>query len=185
MLWGSLVLAAVSLAGGPARAETVPKLQPVPIAVIDFRAVLSQSDAAKGIREVVDGRRAQYRDKFSKIEQQLRDDQQALAQQRSIITKDAFEQRARELKERARQAQLEAQASNQQITQAFDVAMDKVQKELFRVVADVAEESGASVVLFRSAIVIAVKTLEISHVALERLNKNLPKVEVVFEPTKN
>ena len=108
----------------------------------------------------------------------------AVAQQRPVITADAFELRARDLQNRVRQAQLEAQAGNQQLKRALDQAMDKVQKELFHVVAELAEEAGAGVVLFRSSIVIAVKKLEISQEALKRLNAKISKVDVVFEPAK-
>jgi Skp family chaperone for outer membrane proteins len=176
------ILAAVNF---PAMAQSVPKLEPVPVAVIDFRGVLSRSEAAKGIRKTIDARREKFRAQFAGIEKQLREEQQALAQQRPIITADAFEQRARDLQNRVRQAQLEAQAGNQQLKRALDKAMDEVQKELFRVVAELAEETGAGVVLFRSSIVIAVKKLEISQEALKRLNAKVSNVEVVFEPAKN
>ena len=152
--------------------------------MIDFRGVLSQSEAAKNIRQTVDARREEFRAQFATIEKQLREEQQALAQQRPIITADAFEQRARDLQNRVRQAQLEAQAGNQQLKRALDKAMDVVQKELFRVVAELAEEAGAGVVLFRSSIVIAEKNLEISQEALKRLNAKISKVDVVFEPAK-
>ena len=70
------------------------------------------------------------------------------------------------------------------LKKSFDQAMDKVQKELLRIVAEVAEESEVGVVLFRSAIVIAVKKLDISKEVLRRLNKKLPDVEVRFEMVK-
>jgi Skp family chaperone for outer membrane proteins len=181
-----LALAALAFVGvaAPVTAQAIPKLEPVAVAVIDFRGVLSQSEAAKGIREIVDTRREEFRSQFAQIEKQLREEQKALAQQRSIITADAFEQRAQNLQGRVRQAQLEAQRSNQQLKRALDKAMDTVQKSLFRVVAELAEESGAGVVLFRNSIVIAVKNLEISQEALKRLNASLSKVEVIFEPAK-
>ena len=50
--------------------------------------------------------------------------------------------------------------------------------------AEVAEETGVGVVLFRSAIVIAVKKLDISKEVLQRLNKKLPEVKVRFEMVK-
>jgi outer membrane protein len=183
----ALAMATAILAGvkHSAVAQAIPKLEPVPVAVIDFRGVLSQSEAAKGIRKTIDTRREEFRAQFARIEKQLREEQQALAQQRPVITADAFEQRARELQNRVRQAQLEAQAGNQQLKRALDKAMDQVQKELFRVVAELAEEAGVGVVLFRSSIVIAVKKLEISQEALKRLNTKISKVKVVFEPAKN
>jgi Skp family chaperone for outer membrane proteins len=179
-----LVMVAVFSGSVSADAQAIPKLEPVAVAVIDFRGVLSQSEAAKNIRKTVDARREEYRAQFATIEKQLREEQQALAQQRPVITADAFEQRARDLQNRVRQAQLEAQAGNQQLKRALDQAMDKVQKELFHVVAELAEEAGAGVVLFRSSIVIAVKKLEISQEALKRLNAKISKVDVVFEPAK-
>lgn len=181
----ALMLAILGSASVSAVAQAIPKLEPVAVAVIDFRGVLSGSEAAKGIRKTIDARREKFRAQFAQIEKQLREDQQALAQQRPIITADAFEQRARELQSRVRQAQLEAQAGNQQLKRALDKAMDAVQKELFRVVAELAEEAGAGVVLFRSSIVIAVKKLEISQEALKRLNAKVSEIEVVFEPAKN
>lgn len=184
MLVVALLFVAAITSSATVIAQSIPKLEPVPVAVIDFRGVLSKSEAAKDIRKTVDARREEFRAQFATIEKQLREEQQALAQQRPIITADAFEQRARDLQNRVRQAQLEAQAGNQQLKRALDKAMDQVQKELFRVVAELAEEAGAGVVLFRSSIVIAVKKLEISQEALKRLNAKVSKVDVVFEPVK-
>ena len=73
---------------------------------------------------------------------------------------------------------------DQKLKKSFDQAMDKVQKELLRTVAEVAEESGVGVVLFRSAILIAVKKLDISKEVLQRLNKKLPEVKVRFDTIK-
>ena len=100
------------------------------------------------------------------------------------MTAEAFEKRARKLKEKVHSAQKLAQTNNQKLKKSFDQSMDKVQKELLRIVAEVAEETGAGVVLFRSAIVIAVKKLDISKEVLQRLNKKLPNVKVNFEMAK-
>jgi outer membrane protein len=165
-------------------ADVMAKFKPVSIAVVDFRGVLAKSSAALSIREKLDKERVKYKKEFSGLEKKLRAAQQKLAKQRAIITAEAFDKRARELKEDARQAQKRAQATNQGLKKSFDKAMDKVRKELLKIIAEVAEETGAGVVLFRSAIVIAVKELEISQEVLKRLNKRLPAVEVIFAQKK-
>ena len=114
----------------------------------------------------------------------MRTAQQKLAKQRAIVTAEAFEKRARELKDKAREAQKRAQATNQLLKKSFDKSMDEIRKHLLKIIAEVAEETGAGVVLFRSAIVIAVKKLEISQEVLKRLNKKLPSVKVVFAKSK-
>jgi outer membrane protein len=166
------------------RAQISSELEPVSLAVVDFRGVLSKSEAARNIRSVVDEKRQELRKYFLEVENSLRDEQKDLSKKRSIVTAEAFEKRARKLKEKAQSAQKLAQTSNQKLKKSFDQAMDKVQKELLRIVAEVAEESGVGVVLFRSAIVIAVKKLDISKEVLQRLNKKLPKVKVRFETIK-
>ena len=166
------------------RAQISSELEPVSLAVVDFRGVLSKSEAARNIRSVVDEKRQELRKYFLEVENSLRDEQKDLSKKRSIVTAEAFEKRARKLKEKAQSAQKLAQTSNQKLKKSFDQAMDKVQKELVRTVAEVAEESGVGVVLFRSAIVIAVKKLDISKEVLKRLNKKLPDVKVRFETIK-
>ena len=118
------------------------------------------------------------------IEKKLRIAQRKLTKQRAIITAEAFEKRARELKDKAKDAQKRAQATNQLLKKSFDQSMDEIRKHLLKIIAEVAEETGAGVVLFRSAIVIAVKKLEISQEVLKRLNKKLPSVKVVFAKNK-
>ena len=166
------------------RAQISSELEPVSLAVVDFRGVLSKSEAARNIRSVVDEKRQELRKYFLEVENSLRDEQKDLSKKRSIVTAEAFEKRARKLKEKAQSAQKLAQTSNQKLKKSFDQAMDKVQKELLRIIAEVAEESGVGVVLFRSAIVLAVKKLDISKEVLQRLNKKLPEVEVRFEMVK-
>jgi outer membrane protein len=179
-LWFPIVCLLIALKTSPVNADVLPKFESVSLAVVDFRGVLAKSDAAVTIRKKVDARRTKYKKKFSEIENNLRKDQKILSKKRAIITAEAFEKRARELKKKARVAQKRAQATNQLLKKTFDQAMNKVRKELLGIIAEVAEETGAGVVLFRSAIVIAVKKLEISQEVLKRLNRKLPTVEVVF-----
>ena len=132
------------------------------------------------MRKQLDIERSKYKKEFAEIEKKLRVAQQKLAKQRAIVTAEAFEKRARELKDKAREAQKRAQVTNQLLKKSFDQSMNEIRKHLVKIIAEVAEETGAGVVLFRSAIVIAVKKLEISQVVLERLNEKLPAVKVVF-----
>ena len=179
-----ILLAVLVLQTSFVRAQASSELKPVSLAVVDFRGVLAKSEAARNIRSAVDEKRQELRKYFLEVENSLRDEQKNLSKKRSIVTAEAFEKRARKLKEKAQSAQKLAQTSNQKLKKSFDQAMDKVQKELVRIVAEVAEESGVGVVLFRSAIVIAVKKLDISKEVLMRLNKKLPDVKVRFETVK-
>ena len=187
----ALLLAVALLLPGDVRAQeksTPPAptaLQPVPIAVIDFGWVIRESEAAKGIRAAIDARQKEFRTTLAGVEQQLRADEDKLNTDRQFITTEAFQQRMKALKERASHAQRQAAAATKQLRTAHDTAMNQVQRELYRICAEIAEQTGAGAVLFRSSIVIAVKTLEISEIALARLNERIPAVEVSFETAQN
>ena len=187
----ALVLAMVMAQPGTVRAQEKKEpaapaaLQPVPIAVIDFGWVIRQSEAAKGIRAAIDARRKEFRSRLAGVEQQLRADEDKLNADRQFITGDAFQQRMKALKERANHAQRQAATATKQLRTAHDTAMNQLQQELYRICAELAEETGAGAVLFRSSIVIAVKTLEISEIALARLNERVPAVKVTFEAAQN
>lgn len=174
----------VMMTAGNIKADTVKKFEPVSLAVVDFRGVLAKSNAAVSVRKQLDIERSKYKEEFADIERKLRIAQQKLAKQRAIVTAEAFEKRARELKNKAREAQKRAQVTNQLLKKSFDKSMDEIRKHLLKIIAEVAEEAGVGVVLFRSAIVIAVKKLEISQEVLKRLNEKLPSVKVVFAKSK-
>ena len=184
MIFINISILLIMMTAGKISAETVQKLEPVSLAVVDFRGVLAKSSAAVSVRKQLDKERSKYKKEFAEIEKKLRVAQQKLAKQRTIVTAEAFEKRARELKDKAREAQKRAQVTNQSLKKSFDQSMNEIRKNLVKIIAEVAEETGAGVVLFRSAIVIAVKKLEISQEVLKRLNEKLPTVKVVFVKSK-
>ena len=184
MIFINISIVLIMMTAGKISAETVQKIEPVSLAVVDFRGVLAKSSAAVSVRKQLDIERSKYKTEFSEIEKKLRVAQQKLSKQRAIVTAEAFEKRARELKDKAREAQKRAQLTNQLLKKSFDQSMNEIRKNLVKIIAEVAEETGAGVVLFRSAIVIAVKKLEVSQEVLKRLNEKLPTVKVVFVKSK-
>ena len=61
------------------RAQISSELEPVSLAVVDFRGVLSKSEAARNIRSVVDEKRQELRKYFLEVENSLRDEQKDLS----------------------------------------------------------------------------------------------------------
>ena len=109
------------MTAGKISAETVQKFEPVSLAVVDFRGVLAKSSAALSVRKQLDKERGKYKKEFAEIEKKLRVAQQKLAKQRAIVTAEAFEKRARELKDKAREAQKRAQVTNQILKKSFEM----------------------------------------------------------------
>lgn len=178
--WAAGLVMLLALAGwqGGANAQDAD----IAIAVVDVQGALRNSNAARGIQEVINERRQAYQRQVSDEEQALRRVEQDLQQQRTILPPDIYQQQLRGFRDRVAEVQKSVQQRRRGLDQAFANAMNQVRDVLVTVIAEIADERGAKVVLFKDHIVIAEKSLDISDEALLRLNERLPSVPVELPP---
>lgn len=174
----SIALVAALLAAVPRPAAALDPIGPVSIAMIDFQEVLRSSKAGKSIQSQTDQRREAFQKRFGAMETKLREEEQALTQQRAILAQDAFQKKFKEFQDRVADVQRQAQTSNRQLQQAFQGAMEKVNQELIKVIGEIAKETKADIVMDRRAIIIGHKRLDVSEEALKRLDSRLATVKV-------
>ncbi len=153
-----------------------------PVAVVDVQDILRSSAAAQQVQARIDDRRQAYQRQVTDEEQVLRQTEQDLQQQRAILASEAYQQRLREFRDRVAEVQRSVQQRRRALDQAFAASMNKVRDTLVEVIAELADENGVKVVLLKTQIVIAEKSLDISEEALRRLNERLPSVEVTLPP---
>jgi Skp family chaperone for outer membrane proteins len=152
------------------------------IAVIDVQAVLRSSKAAVSIQTQIDERRDTYQTEVAEEERALREAEQDLAQRRAALDQSAYEEAARSFQDRVAEVQRKVQARKRGLDEAFARAMNEVRQKMVATVAQVADERGYQVVLFKTQIVIAAKSLDISEEVQARLDASLPKVDVDLPP---
>lgn len=152
------------------------------IAVVDVQGSLRNSDAAREIQSSINERRQAYQRQVTEEEKALRASEQDLQQQRATLDPEDYQQRLRAFRDRVADVQKSVQERRRALDQAFTTAMKRVRDELVSVIAEIANERGAQVVLFKEHIVIAEKSLDISDEALRRLNERLPSVPVELPP---
>lgn len=179
-----IVAAALLLpvAADPALAQQSAQGVELPIAVVDVQGVLRNSDPAKEIQSRINERRQAYQRQVTEEEKALRSSEQDLQQERSTLEPEVYQQRLRSFRNRVADVQKSVQERRRALDQAFTMAMNQVRDELVSVIAEIADERGAKVVLFKDHIVIAEKSLDISDEALRRLNERLPSVPVELPP---
>lgn len=173
----AIVAAATAvLAVGPsAIAQEIP---PARVAVLDYQRLLRDSSSAVDIKAQIARQRQIYQSEITKQEQELRDADQELARQRTILAPEAFAQKRREFEERVAGIQRSVQARKRDLDQAYDFGIKQVQQALVGIITELAEERGFNLILSRQQIVYADKALNISDEVLVRLNDRLPKVTV-------
>lgn len=173
----------LSLLATVAMAPTVVKAEPLPGPVIGIveQATLDKSQALKSIVEQVEKKRAEIQKEMSKYETELKaqdkklaEEQKSLSEKEFAVKRQAFDKRVREIQEKVeiRRAQMEL---------AVEDAKKKVYEAFLKVADEVKKEVGANIVIYKETVVTADKVFDVTALVLEKLNKELPTVPVVFK----
>lgn len=171
----ALLACATIAAFAPARAES-----PQKIAVVDLDVIMRDSSAAKGIQDQMKDHLEDFRKAVKEQEDKFRAEREDLVKQRNVLSPDAFNNKQRELEQKATDTELEFRRREQRIRQAGGNAQQELQKVLLAVVADVAKKEGVAIVMPKGALLYAGDTKDITKSALQQLNSKLPAVKVTL-----
>ncbi len=175
----AIAAVAAILALHPALRSVAADPQPPVIIVVDFQKIVRESAAAAAVQAQIDELRNAYQEEFGVIEGELRGIESQLTELRATLTDDEFVQRRRDFELQVTEAQRRAQYRRAAMDRALDDAMDRVQETLLEVIAGIAEQQGANLVINRTQLVLADQALDFTTEALAELNQQLPFVNVV------
>lgn len=170
IMWTVAVLICAFFATG-AMAQQTPKT-----AVIDVQALMRDSAAAKSIRVQVDQKRSGYREEISAKENELRAADQNLAQQRTVLSPEAFAERQRQFQKQVADVQRLVQTRNRQLDQGLAQAMQEVEKTIAKIGSEIAREKGLDMILAKNMVIYAAASFDITAEVLRRLDRQLPTV---------
>lgn len=151
---------------------------PLKISVINVDFILRNAKSVKVIREKIGKYRKTFQEEIQKEEEALRNANQELARQRTLLSAEAFAGKRRDFEKRVSQVQRLVQERKLNLDRAQGQAMGKVQDVLNTIITKLSEERDISLILRREQTILAVKEMEITDVVLERLDKELPTVKV-------
>jgi len=175
-----IVLVAAHLAGGGAPAVRAQNevMQAPTIAVIDMQRIMQESKAVQSIQQQINQQRSQYQSELSEKEKELREADEALARQRTILSSEAFKKKRQELEQRIGQLQRDIRTRKKELDQNYGEAMEKVQNRLIQIVQEIASDRNVDLVLNKATLVLVRPQMEITDIALKRLNRQLSSVNV-------
>lgn len=151
------------------------------IAIIDIQKIITESLAAKSIATQIEKKRDEFQAEVEKEEEKLHSDDQSLSEQRSVLSKEVFEQKAKEFRSKVVEAQRMVQSRRAQLDKAHVKALEKVRKHTLDIVDGLSGKKNFKVVLPKAQVFYSKNELDISDEILKKLNEKLPKVEVVIE----
>ena len=161
-----------------AKAQEGNKGQAFRVAVVDMATVMAKAKAPQSIRAQINEKRKAFQVEIQKEEKELRDGNQELARQRTIMSPEAFKEERRKFEERFVAAQRKMQERRLTLDRARAAAMDKVGEALKTVITKIVKENGITLLLRKEQTVFSDKRLVITEFIVKELDKTLPNVKV-------
>jgi outer membrane protein len=168
-----------SLAGLPALAQ---EIAPPVIIIVDVQQILRDSLVAKNVQTQMTQRTDRYTKEVSDQENELRRTQDELERQRTVLSTDAFNAKMRDFQQRYDALDHGVQATRQALQQAYNDAMTKVENTALQIIADLAAERKANLVVTKAAVLFTAQGLDITQEVIRRLDEKLPNVPLAAPP---
>ena len=149
------------------------------IAVIDINLIIRDALAFNSIREQIGKFRKVFQAEIQKEEEALRNANQELARQKSLLSAEAFTEKRRDFEKRVAGVQRLVQERKQNLDRSQGAAMGEIQKRLNEIVTAFALEQDISLILRKDQTILAAKELRATKIVLDRLNAAMPTVKVV------
>lgn len=175
----AIVATAVSLACAtvPAAAQGLPG-----VATIDLQRIQRDSSAAKSIKGQIDKQMAAHQQEITKQENELRNAEQELNKQRTLISPEAFNERRRQFEQKVGNLQRDVQNRKRDVGNSAVAAERVVEQALKEVVEQIVTERKLTLVMRKELTVYAASEFEITDEVMKRLNAKLPSVKVTAPP---
>ncbi len=148
------------------------------IAVVDIQRIMRESSATKSITTQIEAQRISYQQQITKQENDLRNAEQELNKQRTIISPEAFAERRRAFEQRVGNLQRDVQNRKRELDKSLNGATITVQNALRDIIGALVTERKYTLILIKSQTAYNAPEMEVTEEVLKRINAKLPSVKV-------
>lgn len=160
----------------PARAQ---QMEPTIVAIIDTPLILRQSKAGSEVARQIESFGQEAQRDIAAQEQALRDEEEKLASQQSVLSREAFQREAQAFQQRVADMQREVQQRKSAIDQSMIQGNQQIFRTIEEILTELARERGFHLVLERTQVAAIVnRRMEITEEVQRRLDERLPSVTV-------
>ncbi|HKX11435.1 MAG TPA: OmpH family outer membrane protein [Stellaceae bacterium] len=178
---GRLGLAAALLAVFSSASASAQSAAPPPapvIVMVDMQQLVFNSTAGKGVQGQMDKQRQAFSKEVAQQEDELQKARTELERQRASLPPDQFEAKGRQFQQRLQELDRSVQAKQKAWQAVYSEAMNKVQESALQVVAEIAAEHQANLVIQKAAVIFGKDGFDITADAVQRLDQRLPAVTI-------
>lgn len=175
----SAAVLAIAVLASAASAET-PKAPPgvtAPVViVVDLNRIQRDTLAGKQIAANREKYQQAFNSEFETTRKQLQETEQDLARQRTSLSPEIFQEKARALNEEVATFQRRFQGAARALDKSTSQASNELQKIAITVTSEVASEMGAGLVMHKQHVFLHDERMDVTGTIIERINKRLPSV---------
>jgi Skp family chaperone for outer membrane proteins len=147
-------------------------------AVVDMQSLLRESDAGKGVLAQIRKMETDYEQTVATEQQELRQTQQKLNDERATLAPDVYQQRLQELGQKFQGYQRSIQQHQAQWDAASRSAGQKINAVVVKIVEEIEKEQKLGMVIERAAVIGTTSAPDITPEVMKRLNQQLKSVAV-------
>lgn len=154
------------------------------ILMIDLRRVIGESKVGHDMQSQVDALNKKVEGELKGEKASLQKQQQELQQQSAILAANVKAQRIKAFEARVKAFQEKVHDRGNMIQAGVQVAQEQIQQALGPILQGIMRERGATVLLDRSSVLLGANGLDMTQVAIQRLDKKMTHVKVeLVKPT--
>jgi outer membrane protein len=164
----------------PSPPAPLPTPQNLTVMVVDVQALLQNSKAAKMVRSQIEQKRGEYTKEISHQEELLRAERDALQRQQASLSAEALNQKGREFQQKVNELERNVQGKRQALEKSNGDALQKIQEEMLKIIADIAKQRKANLVFQRSDLVLFDQAFDVTDEVMQKLDEQMPTLTVEF-----
>ena len=164
----------------PSPPALLPTAQNLTVMVVDVQALLQNSKAAKMVRSQIEQKRGEYTKDISHQEELLRAERDALQRQQASLSPEALNQKGREFQQKVNELERNVQGKRQALEKSNGDALQKIQEEMLKIIADIAKQRKSNLVFQRSDLVLFDQMFDVTDEVMQKLDEQMPTLTVEF-----
>jgi Skp family chaperone for outer membrane proteins len=151
------------------------------VMIVDVAGIVREASAMQDARKQIRDRQVAYQQEIETREKALRDEEKQLAQQRTLLAADVFQENQKQFQQKVANFQKFAQARSRVLDQALAETQSKFTQALNGIISKIAEERGANLVLHRGQAVLFATSMDATKAVFDRVNAEIPTITVEFK----
>lgn len=150
------------------------------IGIIDTQKIMEKTKAIEGLRNQLNEKAEVFKKDSSKKEEYFKKKFEELDSKKNVLSKDAYEKKAKSLNEEFAEAQKKVQQDRSSLDKVYADAIKVFEENLDVVIKEVASSEKILVILPKMQTLYSDDSLDITEKVLEKINKRLTKINVKF-----